>query len=211
MVNFADATPAPKKVSRQGVFSLSRQKQFECKKGGKQTSFHMRNAREQFIALYTKESDAVFRFCILRISDREQAIDLTQETFLRLWNAFQTDTRIQNERAFLFTIARNLIIDWYRKKKSVSLDALMESDEGGGFDVPDEAHLEIEERAEATRLLTNLKAIDPLLREAVYLRFVEGLSPGEIAEVLHITVNAASVRVSRGIAQLRERRHYGGE
>ncbi|MDO8564374.1 MAG: RNA polymerase sigma factor [bacterium] len=170
----------------------------------------MKNARDQFTNLYKKEADAVFRFCILRISDREQAVDLTQEAFLRLWNTLLSETEIKNYRAFLFTIARNLIIDWYRKKKSISLDALTDA-EDGGFDFPDDSHEKTTADAEKTQLLRNLNAIDPLLREAVYLRFVEGLSPQEIAKVLHVSVNAASVRISRGIAQLRERRAYGGE
>ena len=78
-----------------------------------------------FEKTYTDESDAIFRFCLVRVSNREQALDLTQETFLRLWQSLSQDKEIANARAFLFTVAHNLVIDWYRKKKSVSLDSMM--------------------------------------------------------------------------------------
>jgi len=69
------------------------------------------------IYIYKADSDAIFRFCLVRVSDREQAMDITEETFLRLWKSLLDGKEILNNKAFLFTLARHLIIDWYRKKK----------------------------------------------------------------------------------------------
>src|SRR3990167_5856074 len=82
---------------------------------------------EVFGEVYEKEADAIFRFCLLRTSDREIALDFTQDTFMRFWNSLVLEKDIKNHRTFLFTIARNIIIDWYRKKKSFSLETLMEN------------------------------------------------------------------------------------
>src|SRR3954470_8519467 len=86
----------------------------------------VRAVEKLFGEIYSRESDAIFRFCLLRTSDRDMALDFTQDTFMRFWNTLLTDKDIKNSRTFLFTIARNIIIDWYRKKKSLSLDALLE-------------------------------------------------------------------------------------
>src|SRR3989344_2415025 len=85
----------------------------------------------KFKTIYEKESDAIFRFCLVRVSDREQALDITQETFLRLWQNLFEGKEIRNERAFTFTIANHLIIDWYRKKKSIPFHNMKNKNEDG--------------------------------------------------------------------------------
>ncbi|MFZ3043808.1 MAG: sigma-70 family RNA polymerase sigma factor [Minisyncoccia bacterium] len=171
--------------------------------------------KKRFIELYNGESDSIFRFCLLRTSDREVALDLMQDTFISFWEVLSKgrgriqEGKIQNERAFLFTIARNRIIDWYRKKKTLSLDSLAE-DTGGDVDVFMEAapQGDIELAHEAKFLLEKLKELDPQYQQVVYLRFVEELKPKEIADILGESVNAISVRIHRGIAQLRTRAGY---
>lgn len=162
--------------------------------------------KSTFEAIYKNESDAIFRFCLLRVSNREQALDLTQETFLRLWQSLQLDKDILNNRAFLFTIARRLIIDWYRKKKSLSLDKMILEGKESGYDVVDENTNEdsTSSKAEGRYLIEKINELEPSYREPLYLRFVEDLSPPEIGEILGISANAASVRINRGITELRK-------
>jgi RNA polymerase sigma-70 factor (ECF subfamily) len=158
-----------------------------------------------FTARYEADSDAVFRFCLLRVSDREQALDITQETFARFWKSLQGGERIENERAFIFTVARRLIIDWYRKKKAVAFGEISGEDGDESFDPPDEATSDaIGLSAESRFLLDSISKLAEPNRQAVHLRFVEGLSPPEIGAVMGISAGAASVRVSRGLDELRE-------
>ncbi|MFA7000111.1 MAG: RNA polymerase sigma factor [Candidatus Paceibacterota bacterium] len=169
----------------------------------------MKDIQSTFEAIYKKESDVIFRFCLLRVSNREQALDITQETFLRLWKQMQEDKDIINEKALLFTIARHLIIDWYRKKKSLSLDMMAFNDNGEkeeGFDVLDESTTteELEIGAEGRYLMDQINKLGWAYREPVYLRYVEDLSPPEIGEILGISINAASVRINRGLEELRK-------
>lgn len=162
-----------------------------------------------FENIYEVESDSIFRFCLVRVSNREQALDITQETFLRLWQNLQKDEVIKNNRAFLFTVAHRLIIDWYRKKKSVSLDKIIDNDDG----VAEQILKDIDEEnpllgAEGRYLLEKVEELSPTSREPVYLRFVEGLSPVEIGEILGISANAASARLNRGLNELRKKTGY---
>lgn len=159
-----------------------------------------------FNSTYATESDAIFRFCLVRVSDREQALDLVQETFTRLWVTLSSGKEMSNSRAFLFTVAHRLIIDWYRKKKSISLESLSNEESGESFDQPDEATLStnLELRSEGRFLLEKINELNPSYKQAVYLRFVEGMTPPEIGEILGVSANAASVRINRGIRELRK-------
>lgn len=161
------------------------------------------NITEIFKKIYEKESDTIFRFCLTRVSNREQALDITQETFLRLWKSMQEGKTVLNNKAFLFTIAHRLVIDWYRKKKSISLDRMMDGDDDS-YDIPDEKNMDIEIGAEGRYLLEKINELDLVYRDPIYLRFVEDLSPQEIGNILSISGNAVSVRINRGIGQLRK-------
>src|ERR1700691_5435263 len=89
----------------------------------------MSEKEKQFMGLYSAQSDAVFRFCFIRTRERETALDITQESFLKFWKVLVRGDTVANERALLFTIARHLVIDWFRSKKAVSLDAMTETEE----------------------------------------------------------------------------------
>lgn len=166
-----------------------------------------------FEEIYKGESDAIFRFCLIRVSNREQAMDIVQETFLRLWQSLLQGKEILNNRSFLFTVARHLVIDWYRKKKSVSLDNMMYEGREGEYDVIDQGTTEfnLSSLAEGRYLLDKINKLAPSYRDPLYLHFVEDLSPPEIGEILGISANAASVRINRGIAELRKIAGYNNE
>lgn len=160
---------------------------------------------EEFKIIYTEESDSIFRFCLTRVSNREQALDITQDTFLRFWQSLSKEEEIRNNRAFLFTIAHRLIIDWYRKKKSISIESMANNENDMVYDVVDEGTLEeIGLGAESRFLLEKIKELPKTDQDPIYLRFVEGLSPPDIGEILGISSNAASVRLNRALEQLRK-------
>lgn len=161
---------------------------------------HADKVEREFLDVYSKQSDALFRFCYFRVFDRERAKDLVQETFMRTWKQIAEGADIENIRAFLYRVARNLVIDESRKKKALSLDALQE----GGFD-PAAPTPQPTDPIDAQRLLAALDAVDEQFREVLVMRFVDDLQPREIASILEESANVISVRVHRGIKQLRER------
>lgn len=160
-------------------------------------------AQAYFLSTYDTYGDAIFRFCCLKVSPREVAEDITQETFMRFWQAVREGTVMRNDRALLYTIARNLIIDWYRKKKESSLDALLEN----GDTFRGESETDVTLPAEAAEVLRAVHLLDDQSREAVLLRFVEGLSPKEIGELSGESANVISVRINRAVKKVRTSLH----
>ena len=162
---------------------------------------------KKFQKVYEEQSDAIFRYCLFRVSERETAIDIMQESFMRYWDSLSKREKIDNDKAFLFTIARNLVIDWYRKKKSVSLEAMNAKygDDNDDFDLSDGLTLnDLELSAEARTLIGKINLLQPTNRQVVYLRYVEDLGPKEIAQILKLSPNVVSVRINRGIEELKK-------
>lgn len=160
--------------------------------------------KKRFETVYSAESDAVFRYCFFRTSQREVALDLTQEVFMRFWDSLQNKKDIKSDRAFLFTISRNLVIDYYRKKKSASLDSIVEEVEDGSMIISDTESQNTILKSEGRFVLEKINQLDPMHRQVIYFRFVEDLKPKEIAEILGVTPNVVSVRIVRAIERLRE-------
>ena len=76
--------------------------------------------RNDFEALFHEFSDVIYRLCLYKTSNESVAHDLTQETFLRLWKSMSSDKNIEKPKQYIYQIARNLIVDYYKSKKSVS-------------------------------------------------------------------------------------------
>jgi RNA polymerase sigma-70 factor, ECF subfamily len=165
-----------------------------------------RNTLQQsFSDAYEQFADAIFRHCLFRVRDRQVALDLMQETFMKVWRHLaDRGVHIDNVRAFLYTVANNLIIDRSRKKKESSLEDLAVD----GFD-PGERDVALEkDPIAADRVRVVLGTINPKYREAVMLRYFDDLSPKEIAKILGISHNNASVRIHYGLAELRKKYPY---
>lgn len=164
--------------------------------------------KDKFISIYNKFSDSVFRYCIFRISDRDSALDITQETFTKYWDCLAKGEKVKNDKAFIFTIARNLIIDHYRKKKTCSLDSMMDTEDENRVEefvlIEDNKKYEIEMETEARFLLNKIIELPRSQQQIIYLRYVEGMKPDEIAKILGISVDATSVRIHRGIEGLKK-------
>jgi RNA polymerase sigma-70 factor (ECF subfamily) len=154
--------------------------------------------KAHFLTTYDQYADAIYRFCQMKTSSAGLAEDLTQETFMRLWQRMREGQKIEHEQALLYTIARNLVIDWYRKKKEQSLDAMMEA----GTDFAEEGGEGVTTTAEVREVLEVVNQLDLPSREVLLLRFVEGYAPHEIAKFLDTNANVVSVRINRAIKKV---------
>ncbi|MDP3962569.1 MAG: RNA polymerase sigma factor [bacterium] len=161
----------------------------------------MNNSQKQFIEAYEKHSDALFRFCFFKLSDKERAKDLLQETFSKAWEYVSTKGGVDNLRAFLYKILSNLIIDEYRKRKPVdSLEDLKDV----GFDPSRDDTASWMNRIDGSKAIILLLKIPEPYRSAIFMRYVQGLSLGEIAEITEENENAIAVRIHRGLDKLRK-------
>jgi RNA polymerase sigma-70 factor (ECF subfamily) len=136
----------------------------------------------------------------VKTSDKEVASDITQEAFMRVWDYLSRGNTIQNMRAFLYTTTHNIIKDWYKKKKAKPFSTFSEEII---FDIPDTkqnpklfAELEI--------VFSHMKKLPEQYQSVLLMRFVEDMSPKDIAAVNGENENAVSVRINRALKQLRE-------
>lgn len=149
---------------------------------------------------YDDYSDDVFRFCMLKVSDRDVALDIVQDTYIKTLTYMQKGNEIDNMRAFIYRTCRNLIVDYYRKSKSQSLDTILET----GVDVANNDEQQILTRQELQAVFTLFERLDDQYRDVLYFKFVEDLDIVEISDILGISENHVSVRMHRGIKKLRE-------
>ena len=156
-------------------------------------------AQRLFLAVYDEHADQLYRFCVSRTSDTDVAHDLTQDTFMRFWDALRTKGYIAYPRALLYQIARNAIIDWYRKHTSDSLDTMQHA----GFDPEDVQATGVLEHGEYQHILRTIGALPAEQQELLILRYVNDLKPREIAAILSLPVNTVSVRIHRALDALR--------
>ncbi|MBP9711026.1 MAG: RNA polymerase sigma factor [Candidatus Pacebacteria bacterium] len=168
----------------------------------------MGDHQKAFEEAYNRYSDELFRHSSMRLPDRDRAIELTQECFLKTWEYVQKGNEIDEFRPFLYRTLRNLIIDEYRRKKSRSLEAMIEGSEETDVEtlMPADESNTLEaaiDRFEGKRALKALQALPDLYREVLVLRYVESLSPKEIAQYVGETENAVSVRLHRGLKKLK--------
>jgi RNA polymerase sigma-70 factor (ECF subfamily) len=152
--------------------------------------------------LYLSHHLQIFRFVWSRVYDPDLAEDLTGEVFVRmLANLSNYEDRSLPFRAWLYSIARNLVIDHFRKNSSrmtVSLNDIT--------DEPMESE-SLEEQAEKTLNLKQvrqmLEQINPDEREVVQLRFLAGLSLKETAIATNQTIAAVKAQQHKGLLSLK--------
>ena len=137
------------------------------------------------------EYDKIFRYCYIRLGDRHKAEDVTQETFLRYLERPQYHSGSKTLR-LLYTIARNLCTDEYRKRSSVQLSEDMDS----GIDLEGN----ILESVSLQKALSELPDED---RELLLLRYVNDVPVGVIAGILGVARTTVTRRLNRITGELR--------
>lgn len=161
---------------------------------------------ERFLKAFDEYSDALFRHAVYRISDRERAIEIVHDTFTKVWSYIRAGHEIDSYKPFLYKVINNLIIDEYRRRKELSLDSLLaeEGTDEGSFPELYEGGIEELTFALDAEKASNLIAELPLAyREVLTLRFVDGLGPKEISELIEETENVVSVRIHRALKVLK--------
>lgn len=158
--------------------------------------------REAFATLYTLYFVPIHRYLFVHLGNKADADDLAQDVFTKALVSFSRYTHTGAPiAAYFYTIARNSLIDWQRKKKPEKLEdeiALTLRDTGSD---PEENASTHEETDELIHLLSHLA---PDQREALVLRFTNGLSSKEVGEIMGKSEEAVRKLQSRGLERLRQ-------
>jgi RNA polymerase sigma-70 factor (ECF subfamily) len=147
----------------------------------------------------------LLRYLLYLTSNRELAEDIFQETWIRVLERGHQYNPKYEFSTWLFSIARNLTVDYLRKKKPASLDGLLDAEEGVSLDPPDlrpSALEQVAQQEQAERISAALVGIAAEYRETIVLRFQEGLALEEIAVVTGAPLGTVKSRLYRGLNAL---------
>lgn len=139
------------------------------------------------------------RYARLKISDQTLSDDLVQVTFMKTWVYLQKTGKIELMRAFLYHVLNRLIIDEYRKHKTISLDLLSE----GGLELKAINSENLFNIIDGKTLALLIEKLPLKYRAVITMRFIKELSLKEMSVLTKETENAMSVQVHRGLAKLR--------
>ena len=136
-----------------------------------------------------------------KISNKDYAQDIVQETYIKIIS-IQNEQEVINQRALLYKIAKNIIIDKARKNKDIKEIPYEENEYISKTKEPDE--LAIEQNQQKI-LMQELKKLPPKRKEAFVLHILEDYSKDEVAKMMNISVQAVEKHISRATIELKEK------
>jgi RNA polymerase sigma-70 factor (ECF subfamily) len=160
--------------------------------------------RAEFESLYELYSRDVWALAYARWMDSDQALDITQEAFLRLWKQWEIGEQIQNPRAWLLRVARNLAEDY--AKSAFRRNGTQPPELLNGVQSSQPMPIEKLEQDELyAQLRAVLEELAPADREILTLRYALDYDANTISEKLDIAVTAVHMRLSRARQRLAEK------
>ena len=154
-----------------------------------------------FGQLYDHYQPAIYRFVFVKVGRREDAEDITHQVFVSAWQNIKTYTHRGNPfSSWLYRIARNLVIDHYRAKKSeISLEKI----DPETFVLPSTLNVDVATKFEVEKVMAALAKLKPDYQDVIILRFVEDLPLKEVAHAISKTEGAVKLMQHRAIKELR--------
>jgi RNA polymerase sigma-70 factor, ECF subfamily len=152
-----------------------------------------------FGQLYDFYFEKIFRFIYYRVSHKETAEDLTEDVFVKAFLRVST-VKPESFTGWLYSIAKNIVIDHYRQKKVIldltELEGILESDQN----VSEETNTLMEQKL----FMQMLRKLTPEQQIIIKLKFIEGLENDEISELIAKSEGSIRVAQHRAILRLQE-------
>ena len=155
---------------------------------------------DAFGVLYTTHLKPIYRYIYYRVGDILEAEDLTEDVFIKAWEALPGyQIKAHPFKSWLYRIAHNLIVDFHRKKRPISM-AEPEVYNNSSHLPSIEKAVETWENAET--LAEAVKSLNPEQQQVILLRFVEGLSHQEVGVIIGKSEASSRVIQHRALAAL---------
>jgi len=137
--------------------------------------------------------DKIYKYCYFKVKNTQLAEDLTQETFLKF---FSQNSYINRGKplAYLYTIAKNLCVDVYKKPEILSLDESLE-------DIP--AQNDFDDLETNITLKQAVQTLPQDLQEVIFLRFINDLSVSEISNITGLSRFAVHRKIKNALGNLK--------
>lgn len=134
-----------------------------------------------------------------KVNNHATSDDLVQETFIKTWRYLVKQGKVNNMKAFLYHVLNQLIIDEYRKRKTISLEVLFEKGYQPSID-NSERIFNIFDGKIAVLLIQHLST---KYQKVIRMRYIQSLSIKEISLITGQSRNTVAVQIHRGLAQLK--------
>ena len=178
---------------------------------------HKNGDREAFKTLINRYTSSLYNF-VARLANRNDAPDIVQEIFIKVWkNIKRFDPSKASFKTWIFTIARNTVTDFLRKKKSLLFsdieDKSLDDEDQNSFAenipdenlLPDEALQKLENKIEDEKFLNNLlEKLRPAYREILILHYQEEMTFEEIGKILNKPLNTVKSIHRRALIEMRK-------
>jgi len=169
--------------------------------------------KDAFAELYDFYIDRIYRFIYFKVSNKEEAEDLTAQVFLKIWQ-FSLEGKIKIQESFqalLYKAARNTVIDYYRsninkRKSDINLESAEKliSPENG-------MEKQLHKQMEMEKLISCIKKLKTEYQEVIILHYINELSIAEIADILDKKRGTVRVGLHRAINALKNQQEKQDE
>lgn len=170
--------------------------------------FQKSNDQKAFEILVERFKNPLINFVFRFLGDYEACVDVVQDTFVKVYRYKDSYTSIAKFSTWIYTIAGNLARSEYRRRRrNIFFSINNYGEEGDNFDVPDNKlrpDVETDSKFKAQKIQEALLKLKEVYREPVILRDIQGLTYGEIAEILGIEEGTVKSRINRGRSQLQK-------
>jgi RNA polymerase sigma factor (sigma-70 family) len=158
---------------------------------------------ESFQSRVLPAKNKLYRFALRFLGDEEEAKDIVQEVFIRVWNGRAQMDEVQNWEAWCMRITKNLSLDRIRTITRKQTQPMEE-----GYSVKQETltpHESTEMHESMKRISEFIAALPEKQRQIIHLRDIEGYSYNEICEILELDMNQVKVNLFRARNAVREK------
>lgn len=158
----------------------------------------------RFSKIYDTYSEQIYRFIYIKVDTKETAEDLTSDVFVRFWRTFQKDgqDRIENPKAFLYRMAKNTIVDFYRGRPV--LRPLSDQDVPEMADKTQELEKKEMILSDQEQIMQALKTLKDEYQDMILWYYLDQMPVPEIAEITNKSENAVRVTIFRAMEELRK-------
>lgn len=156
--------------------------------------------KEAFTEAHNEFHKGLRSYASYKVGSATLCEDLVQDTFIKTWAYLVKGGEITKMKAFLYHVLNGLIIDEYRKKKSTSLDVLIEK----GFEPNIDTSHQLENFFDGKIAIVLIAKLPKAYQKVIHMRYVEDLSLEEMAVITGKTKNTMAVQAHRGMEKLRE-------
>ncbi len=163
----------------------------------------MSKKRKEFSKIYDQKIDKIYRFVFLKVSSKAKAEDITSETFSKAWEVFKNNNKeIRNVNAFLYRIAKNLVIDYYRHQgQAVTVPA----DDLPLIDHDQDIEQEAIDSSDMRKVRKAMTTLNQDYQNAIIWYYLDDLPVSKVADLLGRTEGATRVLIHRALYSLKDK------